>query len=75
VRDVVTNVSYHLPVCCDANHVTAPVFVICDDCKNVAELIDAGHNSSQENILKRSGFVPERPIIEIHGCCGDCENA
>ena len=61
--------------CCDANHVSAPVFVICDDCGNVEEHIYAGLNSSLENISKRSGFVPERPIIEIHGRCGDCENA
>ena len=59
--------------CCDANHKSAPVFVICDDCGNVTEHIDPSLNLSLENISKKTGFVPERPIIEIHGRCGDCE--
>ena len=61
--------------CCDADHVSAAVFVICDDCGNVEEHIDAGLSSNMENIAKRSGFVPKRPVFEIHGRCGDCESA
>ena len=58
--------------CCDANHDTAPVFVICDDCGNVTEHIDSKLSLSLENISTKNGFIPERPIIEIHGRCGDC---
>ncbi len=61
--------------CCDAIHLSAPVFVICDDCGNVEEHIDTSLNSNLEKISKRSGFVPEKPIIEIHGRCEECENA
>ena len=61
--------------CCDATHLSAPVFVICDDCGNVEEHIDTSLNSNLEKISKRSGFVPEKPIIEIHGRCEECENA
>ena len=61
--------------CCDADHVSAAVFVICDDCGNVEEHIDAGLSSSMENIAKKSGFVPKRPIFEIHGRCRGCKSA
>ena len=58
--------------CCDANHASVAVFVICDDCGNVEEHIDAGLSSSMENIAKQTGFVPKRPVFEIHGRCGNC---
>ena len=58
--------------CCDANHESAPIFVICDDCGNVTEHIDSSLNLSLENISKKTGFVTEKPIIEIHGRCCDC---
>ena len=58
--------------CCDANHASAPIFVICDDCGDVKEHIDANLNQSIKKISEKSGFVAERPIVEIHGRCGDC---
>ena len=58
--------------CCDADHDSAPIFVICDDCGDVKEHIDTGFNRSIEKISKRSGFTAEKPIVEIHGRCGDC---
>ena len=32
-------------------------------------------SSSVENIAKRSGFAPKRPVFEIHGLCGGCKSA
>ena len=61
--------------CCDANHESTPVFVICDDCGEVKEHIDTNLNHSIEDISKQSGFVPKRPIIEIHGRCENCGNS
>ena len=61
--------------CCDADHASAAVFVICDDCGNVEEHIDSSVSSSMENIAKQSGFVPKRPVFEIHGRCGECNRA
>ena len=61
--------------CCDADHASAAVFVICDDCGNVEEHIDSSVSSSMENIAKQSGFVPKRPVFEIHGRCGECNSA
>jgi Fur family zinc uptake transcriptional regulator len=58
--------------CCDADHDSPPIFIICDDCGDVKERIDTGLNRSIENISKKSGFTAERPIVEIHGRCGDC---
>ena len=61
--------------CCDADHASAAVFVICDDCGNVEEHIDSSLSSNMENIAKQSGFVPKRPVFEIHGRCGECDSA
>ena len=58
--------------CCDANHDSAPIFVICDNCGDVKEHIDTNLNRSIENISKKSGFTAEKPIVEIHGRCVDC---
>ena len=58
--------------CCDADHDSAPIFIICDDCGDVKEHIDTNLNRSIEDISKKSGFTAERPIVEIHGRCGDC---
>ena len=58
--------------CCDANHDAAPIFVICDDCGDVKEHIDTNLNQNIKNISTKNGFTAERPIIEIHGRCGDC---
>ena len=61
--------------CCDADHASAAVFIICDDCGNVEEHIDSDFNSSVENIAKRSGLDPQRPDFEFHGLCGGCKSA
>ena len=58
--------------CCDADHDSAPIFEICDDCGDVKEHIDSDLNRRIENISKKSGFTAEKPIVEIHGRCGDC---
>ena len=60
-------------LCCDADHDSTPVFAICNDCGIVTECFDEKLSSNIENISKRSGFVANRSIIEIHGRCDQCE--
>ena len=61
--------------CWDADHASGAVLVICDDCGNVDGHINPDFSSSVENIAKRSGFAPKRPVFEIHGLCGGCKSA
>ena len=59
-------------VCCEARHAYTPVFAICNDCGNVTEHFDERLAESIETMSKRTGFMPDRSIIEIHGQCNSC---
>ena len=58
--------------CCEDQHSYTPVFAMCDDCGNVTEHFDEQLAGNIEKVTKRSGFTPDRSIIEIHGQCDDC---
>lgn len=49
------------------------VFAICDDCGRVQERHADDAVGSLTLALSVEGFVPTRPIIEMHGRCGDCD--
>lgn len=49
------------------------VFAICDDCGRVQERQADDAVGSLTLALSVEGFVPIRPVIEMHGRCGDCE--
>lgn len=59
-------------VCCEAKHANTPVFAICNDCGNVTEHFDKQLSKSLETMSRRTGFMPDRSIIEIHGQCNSC---
>ena len=58
--------------CCGPRHAETPVFEICDDCGIVAEHVDDDVARGIAALTTRSGFAPERSVIEIHGRCSDC---
>ena len=58
--------------CCGDHHANPPVFEICNDCGNVTEHFDKELLKNLDNMSERSGFIPNRSIIEIHGQCDDC---
>jgi Fur family zinc uptake transcriptional regulator len=49
------------------------VFAICDDCGRVQERHADDAVGSLTLALSVEGFVPTRPVIEMHGRCGDCD--
>ena len=59
-------------ICCGEHHANPPVFEICNDCGNVTEQFDGELVKSLNSMSERSGFIPDRSIIEIHGRCDDC---
>lgn len=61
--------------CCEPHHAETPVFEICDDCGNVKEHVDAHLAGNIAALSARSGFAPDRSVIEIHGRCSDCDAA
>lgn len=58
--------------CCGEHQANPPVFEICKDCGNVTEQFDRELVKSLNSMSERSGFIPDRSIIEIHGRCDDC---
>ena len=58
--------------CCGDHHANPPVFEICNDCGNVTEHFDEELLKNLNSMSERSGFMPDRSIIEIHGRCDDC---
>ena len=49
------------------------VFAICDDCGRVQQR-DAGAEVARlTKALKKDGFHPMHPMVEVHGRCGDCD--
>ena len=58
--------------CCGEHQANPPVFEICNDCGNVTEQFDRELVKSLSSMSERSGFIPDRSIIEIHGRCDDC---
>lgn len=61
--------------CCEPHHSETPVFEICDDCGAVTEHVDSEFARSVAALAARSGFAPNRSVIEIHGRCRDCDSA
>ncbi len=51
----------------------APVFMICIDCKKIAEEVEADIGKTVEGMAKDAGFLPERVAVEIIGRCPACQ--
>ena len=58
--------------CCGEHQANPPVFEICNDCGNVTEQFDRELVKNLNSMSERSGFIPDRSIIEIHGRCDGC---
>lgn len=48
------------------------VFLICDDCGATTHFDDDSLSKSVRAAAARTGFAPERPVLEVRGKCGDC---
>jgi Fur family zinc uptake transcriptional regulator len=51
------------------------IVMACDRCRTVVELDGGEVFEDLEQKAKRSGFQPERTLIEISGRCGRCEGS
>ena len=62
-------------VCCENHNKKTSIFEICDDCGNVTEHLDSSFTESIKKLSKRTGFLPNKPIFEIHGQCANCTSS
>jgi Fur family zinc uptake transcriptional regulator len=51
------------------------IFLICDNCGQAKHIDDDSLSGGVREAAKRAGFLPDRPVIEVHGRCGDCEDS
>ena len=49
------------------------IFLICDTCGQAVHLDDDSLTSGVRKAAKDAGFSAPRPVIEVRGTCGDCE--
>ena len=49
------------------------IFLICDTCGQTTHLDDDSLSQGVRDAARRTGFAPQRPVIEVRGRCGDCE--
>lgn len=59
--------------CADPESSHAGQFFICDRCRRVAEVEDAGLNRQILRHAAELGFTTSDQTIEIHGRCADCQ--
>ena len=59
-------------VCCGSHKNKIPVFEICNDCGDVKEHLDQRLTDNIKNLSFRTGFKANKPVLEIHGLCGNC---
>jgi len=49
------------------------IFLICDTCGQAVHIDDDKLTSGVRAAAKSAGFSAPRPVIEVRGTCGDCE--
>ena len=59
-------------VCCGNHDNKIPIFEICKSCGNVTEHLDINIANSIKSLSKKTGFLADNPIFEIHGQCNNC---
>jgi Fur family transcriptional regulator, zinc uptake regulator len=50
------------------------IFLICDSCGNTVHLDDDSLSGGVRKAATSAGFSAPRPVIEVRGTCGDCDN-
>lgn len=48
------------------------IFLVCDQCRAIEHIDDDAFARRLRSAASANGFVPRRPVIEVHGLCGSC---
>ena len=51
------------------------IFLICDNCGQALHVDDDALSASIRKAAKNAGFSAPRPVIEVRGKCGECDNS
>ncbi len=50
------------------------IFLICDNCGQAKHIDDDRITGGVRAAAKAVGFAPDRPVVEVRGRCGECED-
>lgn len=50
------------------------IFLICDNCGQTVHIDDDSLSASIRKAATNAGFSAPRPVIEVRGTCGECED-
>jgi Fur family zinc uptake transcriptional regulator len=50
------------------------IFLICDNCGQTVHIDDDSLSGSIRKAASNAGFTAPRPVIEVRGTCGDCDD-
>ena len=59
----------------DTPHNNAVAFTICDDCGVVSEISVPAAERTIDELAEKSGFIPDRTVVELHGHCANCSGS
>jgi Fur family zinc uptake transcriptional regulator len=48
------------------------IFLVCDRCGQATHVDNDAVAGKLREAAEKAGFLPERPVIEVHGICADC---
>lgn len=48
------------------------IFLVCDSCGQAIHVDNDAVSGRVREAAEKAGFVPERPVIEVHGRCANC---
>lgn len=51
------------------------IFLICDNCGQALHVDDDALSASIRKAAEKAGFSAPRPVIEVRGTCGECDDA
>lgn len=58
--------------CCTPGQLHSPVFLICRECKSVAEAPAASARNALQSTAEAAGFFVEAAVVEATGLCPNC---
>lgn len=60
--------------CMHPEHPHEGQFLICNRCHQVVEIEDKVLNERLSQAAQSEGFTPSHQVLEIYGCCDDCQD-
>lgn len=49
------------------------IFLVCDHCGKTTHIDDDSLSDAVRDAAQKTGFTPQRPVIEVRGRCVDCQ--